>query len=69
MFNIEGLVVKLCQLAQEVGDDDRALSLRAAGMQALSSVVSSLDFFKGISVLSMHLFPLPPANESSQELF
>lgn len=39
MFNIEGLVPKLCQLAQEIGDDDRALRLRAAGLQALSSMV------------------------------
>lgn len=39
MFNIEGLVPKLCQLAQEVGDDDRSLCLRAAGLQALSSMV------------------------------
>lgn len=39
IFNIEGLVPKLCQLAQEVGDDDRFLCLRAAGLQALSSMV------------------------------
>ncbi|XP_057544780.1 protein SEMI-ROLLED LEAF 2 isoform X2 [Amaranthus tricolor] len=39
MFNIEGLVPKLCQLAQEVGDDDRSLCLRSAGLQALSSMV------------------------------
>lgn len=39
MFNIEGLVLKLCQLAQEVGDDERSLCLRAAGLQALSSMV------------------------------
>ncbi|XP_021752707.1 uncharacterized protein LOC110718207 isoform X1 [Chenopodium quinoa] len=39
MFNIEGLVPKLCQLAQEVGNDDRSLCLRAAGLQALSSMV------------------------------
>jgi len=36
---MEGLVPKLCQLAQELGDDDRALRLRAAGLQALSSMV------------------------------
>lgn len=58
MFNIEGLVPKLCQLAQEVGDDDRALRLRAAGLQALSSMVRfmaeqshiPLEFDKIISV-------------------
>lgn len=58
MFNIEGLVPKLCQLAQEVGDDGRALRLRAAGLQALSSMVRfmaeqshiPLEFDKIISV-------------------
>ncbi|XP_074291923.1 protein SEMI-ROLLED LEAF 2-like isoform X2 [Silene latifolia] len=39
IFNLEGLVPKLCQLAQEVGDNDRALRLRAAGLQALSAMV------------------------------
>ncbi|CAA0842752.1 ARM repeat superfamily protein [Striga hermonthica] len=36
-FNLEGLVPKLCLIAQEIGDDERALRLRCAGLQALSS--------------------------------
>ncbi|GFP87741.1 protein efr3 homolog [Phtheirospermum japonicum] len=39
MFNLEGLIPKLCQMAQEVGEDERAESLRAAGLQALSAMV------------------------------
>ncbi|KAJ0024807.1 hypothetical protein Pint_07062 [Pistacia integerrima] len=39
MFNLDGLIPKLCQLAQEVGDDERALRLRSAGMQALANMV------------------------------
>ncbi|KAJ8560366.1 hypothetical protein K7X08_004424 [Anisodus acutangulus] len=39
MFNLEGLIPKLCQLAREVGDDDRALRLRSAGMQTLAVLV------------------------------
>lgn len=39
MFNLEGLIPKLCQVAQEVGDDERAEHLRAAGLQALSAMV------------------------------
>lgn len=39
MFNLEGLIPKLCQLAQEVGDDERALQLRAAGLQVLAFMV------------------------------
>ncbi|CAK9157873.1 unnamed protein product [Ilex paraguariensis] len=41
MFNLEGLIPKLCQLAQEVGDDERALRLRSAGMQVLAVLVQS----------------------------
>jgi hypothetical protein len=40
MFNLEGFIPKLCQLAQEVGEDEKEQSLRSAGLQALSSMVS-----------------------------
>ncbi|CAH8354819.1 unnamed protein product [Eruca vesicaria subsp. sativa] len=39
MFNLEGFLPKLCQLALEVGDDDRSRSLRAAGLQTLSAMI------------------------------
>ncbi|RYR30373.1 hypothetical protein Ahy_B01g055150 isoform B [Arachis hypogaea] len=39
VFNLEGFILKLCQLAQEVGEDERALHLRSAGLQALSYMV------------------------------
>lgn len=39
MFNLEGLIPKLCQLAQEVGDDERAQQLQAAGLQVLAFMV------------------------------
>lgn len=39
MFNLEVFIPKLCQLAQEVGDDERVKHLRAAALQALSSMV------------------------------
>ena len=44
IFNLEGFVPKLCQLAQEVGEDERGCRLRAAGLQALSSMVISFFF-------------------------
>ncbi|KAK8986133.1 hypothetical protein V6N11_082415 [Hibiscus sabdariffa] len=58
MFRLEGLIPKLCQLAQEDGDDDRALCLRSAGLQVLASMVCfmgehshiSMDFDSIISV-------------------
>lgn len=45
MFNFEGLIPKICQLAQEVGEDDRAMRLRSAGLQALSYLVFLLLLF------------------------
>ncbi|KAJ6826892.1 uncharacterized protein M6B38_369555 [Iris pallida] len=39
MFNLEGYIPKLSQLAQEMGTDERARHLRAAGLQALASMV------------------------------
>ena len=45
MFNLEGLIPKLCQLAQEMGDDERSLRLRSAGMQALAFMVISFFLF------------------------
>ncbi|XP_043691428.1 protein SEMI-ROLLED LEAF 2-like isoform X2 [Telopea speciosissima] len=39
MFNLEGLIPKLCQVAQKMGEDEQAHQLRSAGLQALSSMV------------------------------
>ncbi|KAK4784247.1 hypothetical protein SAY86_018615 [Trapa natans] len=80
MFNLEGLISKLCQMAGDISDDERALGLRSAGMQALASMVCfmgehshiSMDFDKIISVmLENYTFvqPLPAiAKEEMQEL-
>ncbi|THU57659.1 hypothetical protein C4D60_Mb03t05850 [Musa balbisiana] len=38
MFNLEGLIPKLCELAQEMGEDERANDMHAAGLRALSSM-------------------------------
>ncbi|XP_011026408.1 PREDICTED: uncharacterized protein LOC105127024 isoform X1 [Populus euphratica] len=58
MFNLEGLIPKLCQLAQEAGNNERTLRLRSAGLQVLGSMVCfmgeqahiSMDFDSIISV-------------------
>ncbi|WVY99285.1 hypothetical protein V8G54_025355 [Vigna mungo] len=60
MFNLEGFIPKLCQLAQEVGDNEQALLLRSAGLQALSYMVQfmgehshlSMDFDQ-VSIISL----------------
>ncbi|XP_052295419.1 protein SEMI-ROLLED LEAF 2-like isoform X4 [Citrus sinensis] len=36
MFNLDGLIPKLCLLAQKLGEDGRSQLLRAPGLQALS---------------------------------
>ncbi|XAR48715.1 hypothetical protein NMG60_11031619 [Bertholletia excelsa] len=67
MFNLEGLIPKLCQMAQEVGDDERALRLRSAGLQALAFMVwfmgehshISMDFDNIISVTLENYMDLP----------
>ncbi|PKI40066.1 hypothetical protein CRG98_039519 [Punica granatum] len=39
MFNLESFIPKLCQFAQEVGEDERAQQIRSSGLQALSAMV------------------------------
>ena len=53
MFNLEGLIPKLCQLAQEIGEDERALCLRSAGLQALSYLVLLLSLVQLLLILEV----------------
>lgn len=39
MFNLDSFILKLCHLAQQVGDDGKVEHLRASGLQVLSSMV------------------------------
>ncbi|XP_027119451.1 protein SEMI-ROLLED LEAF 2-like isoform X2 [Coffea arabica] len=74
MFNLEGLIPKLCQLAREVGDDDRALCLRSAGMQVLAVLVHfmgknshiSMDFDHIITVTLENYMELPTHLENCE---
>ena len=75
MFNLEGLIPKLCQLAQEAGDDERALHLRSAGLQALAYMVwfmgeqshISMDFDNIISVTLENYMGLQMKLENGKE--
>jgi len=39
LFNLEGVIPKLCQLTQETGEDEGARIRCSAGLKALSSMV------------------------------
>lgn len=39
MFNLDGLIPKICPLAHELGEEERTTHLCSAGLQALSSLV------------------------------
>ncbi|KAF3437919.1 hypothetical protein FNV43_RR20675 [Rhamnella rubrinervis] len=46
MFNLDGMIPKLCLLAQEMGEDETAKHLCYASLQALSSMFAhSIDYF------------------------
>lgn len=49
MFNLEAFIPKLCQLAQDSGDDEGAENLRSAGLQGLSSMVWFMGEYSHIS--------------------
>ncbi|KAI8562205.1 hypothetical protein RHMOL_Rhmol03G0016500 [Rhododendron molle] len=70
MFNLEGFIPKLCQLAQEAGEEEKANKLRSAGLQALSSLVWFMGQNSHISaefdnVSSLNLFNLPFIEEDA----
>ncbi|KAM7486984.1 hypothetical protein LguiA_002993 [Lonicera macranthoides] len=75
MFNLEGLIPKLCLLAQEIGDEERALRLRAAGLQVLAFMVQfmgeqshiSMDFDNIISVTLENYMDLPMNPENAKQ--
>ncbi|KAI4333109.1 hypothetical protein L6164_017956 [Bauhinia variegata] len=49
MFNLDGLISKLCLLAQEVGEDEKIQHLRSASLQTLSAMVWFMGEFSHIS--------------------
>lgn len=53
MFNFEGLIPKICLLAQEMGEDERVIKMRCAGLQALSAMVNYQINFLLFSFLTL----------------
>ncbi|CAH2072235.1 unnamed protein product [Thlaspi arvense] len=50
MFNLDGLIPKICPLAHELGEEERTTNLCSAGLQALSALVWFMGEFSHISV-------------------
>ncbi|XP_066307612.1 protein SEMI-ROLLED LEAF 2-like isoform X2 [Miscanthus floridulus] len=50
MFNLEGLVPKLCKIGQQLREDDEGLRLRSAALQALASMVQYMGDHSHISM-------------------
>ncbi|XP_020212613.1 uncharacterized protein LOC109797106 isoform X2 [Cajanus cajan] len=50
LFNLESVIPKICQLAQETGDDERARTSRSTGLKALSAMVLFMGEHSHISV-------------------
>ncbi|KAJ4754262.1 ARM repeat superfamily protein [Rhynchospora pubera] len=49
MFSLEGLIPKLCQIVQDLGENERARDLCAAGLQSLSSLVWFMGEYSHLS--------------------
>ncbi|KAG2602600.1 hypothetical protein PVAP13_5KG697800 [Panicum virgatum] len=50
MFNLEGLIPKLCKIGHELREDDEGLRLRSAALQALASMVQYMGDHSHISM-------------------
>lgn len=56
MFNLDGFILKLCHLAQQMGDDAKIQHLRASGLQVLSAMVIRCLLFMSMTNGSIIIF-------------
>lgn len=73
MFNLEGMIPKLCQLAEEIRKDESQQTVREAGLQALSSMIWFMGEYSHISgdfdnIVSVVLENYGNPNKSSEDL-
>ncbi|KAI3723549.1 hypothetical protein L2E82_35202 [Cichorium intybus] len=68
MFNLEGLVPKLCQLAEEVGDDERTLRLKSAGLEVLAYMVRFIGEQPHVSMNFKNIISVTLENYADQEI-
>ncbi|KAJ0985865.1 hypothetical protein J5N97_004221 [Dioscorea zingiberensis] len=50
MFNLESMIPRLCEITQEIGEDEKTHNMHAAGLQALSSMIWFMGEYSHISV-------------------
>ncbi|KAJ1703700.1 hypothetical protein LUZ63_003479 [Rhynchospora breviuscula] len=50
MFSVEGIISRLCELGQDMRDDDRGLKLRSAALQALASMVQFMGDYSHVAM-------------------
>ncbi|KAI4330508.1 hypothetical protein MLD38_028794 [Melastoma candidum] len=62
MFNLESFIPKLCQLAQEEGEEEKVQHLRSAGLQALSSMIWFMGEYSHVSTEFDHVVSAVLAN-------
>ncbi|XP_010319193.1 protein SEMI-ROLLED LEAF 2 isoform X3 [Solanum lycopersicum] len=49
MFHLDGFIPKLCQLAQQIGEEESAIKLRTVGLKALSAMVWFMGEYSHVS--------------------
>ncbi|XP_060185208.1 protein SEMI-ROLLED LEAF 2 isoform X2 [Lycium barbarum] len=73
MFHLDGFIPKLCQLAQQLGEEESAIHLRTVGLKALSAMVWFMGEYSHVSaefdnIVSVVLENYPRPRKENQDL-
>ncbi|KAJ8565062.1 hypothetical protein K7X08_001522 [Anisodus acutangulus] len=72
MFHLDGFIPKLCQLAQQIGEEESAIHLRTVGLKALSAMVWFMGEYSHVSaefdnIVSVVLENYPRPRKETQD--
>ncbi|KAM3280808.1 protein SEMI-ROLLED LEAF 2 isoform X1 [Capsicum chacoense] len=72
MFHLDGFIPKLCQLAQQIGEEDGAIHLRTVGLKSLSAMVWFMGEYSHVSaefdnIVSVVLENYPRPRKETQD--
>nr|XP_009789122.1 PREDICTED: protein EFR3 homolog B isoform X2 [Nicotiana sylvestris] len=72
MFHLDGFIPKLCQLAQQIGEEENAKHLRTVGLKALSAMVWFMGEYSHVSaefdnIVSVVLENYPRPRKETQD--